>query len=63
MDRVIHEVETCTAEIEVGKTYRGIVRGVKNLVPLWSACRRNGPFRTADFRVVKTKIFANWVMK
>lgn len=29
MDRAIQEVDACTAEIEVGKTYRGIVRGVK----------------------------------
>ncbi|MEC7281406.1 MAG: polyribonucleotide nucleotidyltransferase, partial [Verrucomicrobiota bacterium] len=30
MDRAILEVDACTAEIEVGKTYRGIVRGVKD---------------------------------
>ena len=30
MDRAIQEVELCTAEIEVGKTYRGIVRGIKD---------------------------------
>ncbi|MFW6218329.1 MAG: polyribonucleotide nucleotidyltransferase [Verrucomicrobiota bacterium] len=30
MERAIQEVDLCTAEIEVGKTYRGIVRGVKD---------------------------------
>ena len=51
MDRAIQEVEACTAEeIEVGKTYRGIVRGVKEFgafveVLAWQG--RLGPyFRT-----------------
>jgi len=29
MERAVEEIELCTAEIEVGRTYRGVVRGVK----------------------------------
>lgn len=59
MDRAIQEVEACTAEIEVGKTYRGIVRGVKDFGAFVECLPGKEGLvhisELADFRVNKTE--------
>jgi len=59
MDRAIQEVELCTAEIEVGKTYRGIVRGVKEFGAFVECLPGKEGLvhisELADFRVNKTE--------
>lgn len=59
MDRAIQEVEACTAEIEVGKTYRGIVRGVKEFGAFVECLPGKEGLvhisELADFRVNKTE--------
>lgn len=59
MDRAIQEVEACTAEIEVGKTYRGIVRGVKEFGAFVECLPSKEGLvhisELADFRVNKTE--------
>ena len=58
MDRAIQEVDACTAEIEVGKTYRGIVRGVKDFGAFVECLPGKEGLvhisELADFRVNKT---------
>ncbi len=59
MDRAIQEVDICTAEIEVGKTYRGIVRGVKEFGAFVECLPGKEGLvhisELADFRVNKTE--------
>ena len=59
MDRAIQEVELCTAEIEVGKTYRGIVRGIKDFGAFVECLPGKEGLvhisELADFRVNKTE--------
>jgi polyribonucleotide nucleotidyltransferase len=59
MDRAIQEVDACTAEIEVGKTYRGIVRGVKDFGAFVECLPGKEGLvhisELADFRVNKTE--------
>jgi polyribonucleotide nucleotidyltransferase len=59
MDRAIQEVEACTAEIEVGKTYRGIVRGIKEFGAFVECLPGKEGLvhisELADFRVNKTE--------
>ena len=59
MDRAILEVDACTAEIEVGKTYRGIVRGVKDFGAFVECLPGKEGLvhisELADFRVNKTE--------
>lgn len=59
MDRAIHEVELCTGDIEVGKTYRGIVRGVKEFGAFVECLPGKEGLvhisELADFRVKKTE--------
>ena len=59
MDRAIQEVELCTAEIEVGKTYRGIVRGIKDFGAFVECLPGKEGLvhisELADFRVKKTE--------
>ena len=59
MDRAIQEIELCTAEIEVGKTYRGIVRGVKDFGAFVECLPGKEGLvhisELADFRVNKTE--------
>jgi polyribonucleotide nucleotidyltransferase len=59
MDRAIMEVDACTAEIEVGKTYRGIVRGVKDFGAFVECLPGKEGLvhisELADFRVNKTE--------
>ncbi|MEM8866809.1 MAG: polyribonucleotide nucleotidyltransferase [Verrucomicrobiota bacterium] len=59
MDRAIQEVDACTAEIEVGKTYRGIVRGIKEFGAFVECLPGKEGLvhisELADFRVKKTE--------
>ena len=59
MDRAIQEVELCTAEIQVGKTYRGIVRGIKDFGAFVECLPGKEGLvhisELADFRVNKTE--------
>ncbi len=59
MDRAIQEVDLCTAEIEVGKTYRGIVRGIKEFGAFVECLPGKEGLvhisELADFRVKKTE--------
>ena len=59
MDRAIQEVELCTAEIVVGKTYRGIVRGIKDFGAFVECLPGKEGLvhisELADFRVNKTE--------
>ncbi|MFO8026636.1 MAG: polyribonucleotide nucleotidyltransferase [Opitutales bacterium] len=59
MERAIQEVELCTAEILVGKTYRGIVRGVKDFGAFVECLPGKEGLvhisELADFRVNKTE--------
>ncbi|NBB80503.1 MAG: polyribonucleotide nucleotidyltransferase [Verrucomicrobia bacterium] len=59
MDRAVQEVDACTAEIEVGKTYRGIVRGVKDFGAFVECLPGKEGLvhisELADFRVNKTE--------
>jgi polyribonucleotide nucleotidyltransferase len=59
MDRAIQEVELCTAEIQVGKTYRGIVRGIKEFGAFVECLPGKEGLvhisELADFRVKKTE--------
>ncbi len=59
MERAIQEVDLCTAEIEVGKTYRGIVRGVKDFGAFVECLPGKEGLvhisELADFRVNKTE--------
>lgn len=59
MDRAIQEVELCTAEIVVGKTYRGIVRGIKEFGAFVECLPGKEGLvhisELADFRVNKTE--------
>jgi polyribonucleotide nucleotidyltransferase len=59
MDRAIQEVDACTAEIEVGKTYRGIVRGIKDFGAFVECLPGKEGLvhisELADFRVNKTE--------
>ncbi|TVP77858.1 MAG: polyribonucleotide nucleotidyltransferase [Puniceicoccaceae bacterium] len=59
MDRATQEVDACTAEIEVGKTYRGIVRGVKDFGAFVECLPGKEGLvhisELADFRVNKTE--------
>jgi polyribonucleotide nucleotidyltransferase len=59
MARAIQEVELCTAEIVVGKTYRGIVRGVKEFGAFVECLPGKEGLvhisELADFRVNKTE--------
>lgn len=59
MDRAIQEVDLCTAEIEVGKTYRGIVRGIKEFGAFVECLPGKEGLvhisELADFRVNKTE--------
>jgi len=59
MERAIQEVELCTAEIVVGKTYRGIVRGIKEFGAFVECLPGKEGLvhisELADFRVNKTE--------
>ena len=59
MDRATQEVDACNAEIEVGKTYRGIVRGVKDFGAFVECLPGKEGLvhisELADFRVNKTE--------
>lgn len=59
MDRAIQEVELCTAEIQIGKTYRGIVRGIKDFGAFVECLPGKEGLvhisELADFRVNKTE--------
>ncbi|MGK0456077.1 MAG: polyribonucleotide nucleotidyltransferase [Lentimonas sp.] len=59
LERAIQEVDACTAEIEVGKTYRGIVRGIKEFGAFVECLPgKEGLVHVselADFRVNKTE--------
>ena len=59
MNHAIEEVEMCTAEIEVGKTYRGIVRGIKDFGAFVECLPGKEGLvhisELADFRVNKTE--------
>jgi polyribonucleotide nucleotidyltransferase len=59
MDRAIQEVDLCTGDIEVGKTYRGIVRGVKDFGAFVECLPGKEGLvhisELADFRVNKTE--------
>ena len=67
MNRALQEIELVTGEIEVGKIYRGIVRGVKEFGALLNACRGKKDFAIfpnwPTFESIRPKIFANWEMK
>lgn len=59
MDRAIQEIDMCTAEIEIGKTYRGIVRGIKEFGAFVECLPSKEGLvhisELADFRVNKTE--------
>ena len=59
LERAIQEVEACTAEIEAGKTYRGIVRGIKEFGAFVECLPGKEGLvhisELADFRVNKTE--------
>jgi polyribonucleotide nucleotidyltransferase len=59
MDRAIQEVDLCTGDIEAGKTYRGIVRGVKDFGAFVECLPGKEGLvhisELADFRVNKTE--------
>lgn len=59
LERAIQEVDACTAEIEVGKTYRGIVRGIKEFGAFVECLPGKEGLvhisELADFRVNKTE--------
>jgi polyribonucleotide nucleotidyltransferase len=59
MDRAIQEVDLCTAEIQIGKTYRGIVRGIKDFGAFVECLPGKEGLvhisELADFRVNKTE--------
>lgn len=59
MERAIREIDACTAEIEIGKTYRGIVRGVKEFGAFVECLPGKEGLvhisELADFRVNKTE--------
>lgn len=59
MERAIQEIDICTAEIEVGKTYRGVVRGVKDFGAFVECLPGKEGLvhisELADFRVNKTE--------
>jgi polyribonucleotide nucleotidyltransferase len=59
MDRAIQEVDLCTGDIEVGKIYRGIVRGVKDFGAFVECLPGKEGLvhisELADFRVNKTE--------
>ncbi len=59
LERAIQEVDSCTAEIEVGKTYRGIVRGIKEFGAFVECLPGKEGLvhisELADFRVNKTE--------
>ena len=59
LDRAIQEIDACTAEIEVGKTYRGIVRGIKEFGAFVECLPGKEGLvhisELADFRVNKTE--------
>ena len=59
MERAIQEVELCTAEIQVGKTYKGIVRGIKDFGAFVECLPGKEGLvhisELADFRVNKTE--------
>ena len=59
MDRAIQEIDMCTAEIEIGKTYRGIVRGIKEFGAFVECLPGKEGLvhisELADFRVNKTE--------
>ncbi len=59
MARAIEEIEMCTGEIEVGKTYRGVVRGVKEFGAFVECLPGKEGLvhisELADFRVRKTE--------
>ena len=59
LERAIQEVDACTAEIEAGKTYRGIVRGVKEFGAFVECLPGKEGLvhisELADFRVNKTE--------
>ena len=59
MDRAIQEVELCTAEIQIGKIYRGIVRGIKDFGAFVECLPGKEGLvhisELADFRVNKTE--------
>lgn len=59
MNRAIQEIDLCTGDIEVGKTYRGIVRGVKDFGAFVECLPGKEGLvhisELADFRVNKTE--------
>jgi polyribonucleotide nucleotidyltransferase len=59
MDRAIQEIDMCTADIEIGKTYRGIVRGIKEFGAFVECLPGKEGLvhisELADFRVNKTE--------
>lgn len=59
LERAIQEVDACTAEIETGKTYRGIVRGIKEFGAFVECLPGKEGLvhisELADFRVNKTE--------
>jgi polyribonucleotide nucleotidyltransferase len=59
MARAIEEIEMCTGDIEVGKTYRGVVRGVKEFGAFVECLPGKEGLvhisELADFRVRKTE--------
>lgn len=59
LNRAIQEVDACTAEIETGKTYRGIVRGIKEFGAFVECLPGKEGLvhisELADFRVNKTE--------
>ncbi len=59
LERAIQEVDACTAEIEVGRTYRGIVRGIKEFGAFVECLPGKEGLvhisELADFRVNKTE--------
>lgn len=59
LGRAIQEVDACTAEMEVGKTYRGIVRGIKEFGAFVECLPGKEGLvhisELADFRVNKTE--------
>ncbi len=59
LERAIQEVDACTAEIEIGKTYRGIVRGIKEFGAFVECLPGKEGLvhisELADFRVNKTE--------
>ena len=59
LERAIQEVDACTAEIETGRTYRGIVRGIKEFGAFVECLPGKEGLvhisELADFRVNKTE--------